>query len=330
MPRIPDATLRPASGTIPARVRRGSFSKLVAALFVLLLVVILGWLVVLEVRRGEHLTALEPVPARTTVSVPAFRHVYLIVLENKNESEVVTSADAPYFDSLIDRFGLATNYQGIAHPSQPNYLVLFSGSTHDVLDDDVHDVMAGSLADQLEAAGKTWRVFAENYPGEGCFAGASSSDGPDGAGLYVRKHNPAISFSSINGSADRCRNIQPLGSFDPAVADFEMIVPNMCHVMHDCPVADGDAWLRAFVPKILDSAAWADGGVLFITFDEGSDRSATNRVATLIAAPDVAAGTTSDTAHSHYSLLRTIEAGLGVPCLADACAANTLGEFFTR
>lgn len=284
----------------------------------------------LQIQRAQHLTKLEAIPPGSTVAVPAFRHVYLLVLENKNEADVVGSPEAPYLADLIARYGLATDYQGVAHPSQPNYLALFSGSIQDVLDDGVHDVVAPNLADQLDTAGRTWRLFAENLPTGTCFTGETSTDGPDGPGLYVRKHNPAISFSSISGSANRCANIQPLGAFDPAAADFEMIIPNMCHIMHDCSVATGDEWLRGFVPKILESEAWKDDGVLFITFDEGADKSRPNEVATVVIAPDVPAGTTSGVAHNHYSLLRTIQAGLGVPCLAESCNANTMGEFFRR
>jgi acid phosphatase len=309
--------------------RRGSRWKVVAVLLLAALAAgVIGGAAVLQTRRGEHLTDLAAVPPGTTLPVPAFRHVYLIVLENKEEEDVVGAADAPYLGELIDRYGLTTSYQAIAHPSQPNYIALFSGSTHDVLDDEVHDIVGENLADQLEAAGRTWRVFAENVPAAGCFSGASASGGPDGSGLYVRKHNPAISFTSISTTAERCANIQPFARFDPAAADFELIVPNMCHIMHDCSVAVGDEWLARFVPRILDSAAWKDGGVLFITFDETAHSTAANEVATLVIAPGVEPGERSGVAHSHYSLLRTIETGLGVPCLVEACNANTLGEFF--
>lgn len=335
---------------------------------VALAALVLGGLVLLGAqiaRRSEHLTNLEPIPSGSDVPVRAMSHVFLIVLENKSEQDVIGAPDAPYLNRLIDRFGLATDYQALAHPSQPNYLALFSGSTQDVLDDDPHDLAAANLADELEASGKTWRVYAENLPAGGCFTGARSTGGPDGAasggpdtaasagplgassdgtdggtsagtstsadaqGVYVRKHNPAISFTSISGSPERCANIQPLGSFDPGAADFELIVPNMCHVMHDCPVSTGDAWLREFVPRILKDPAWRDGGVLFITFDEGADSSTRNEVPTLVIARDVAPGYTSDVAHNHYSLLRTIELGLGVDCLAESCSANTMGEFFS-
>lgn len=283
-----------------------------------------AWLV----RRAEHLTPLEAIPAGSTVAVRPFSHVFLIVLENKSEQDILGSPSAPYLNSLIEQYGLANDYQGVAHPSQPNYLALFSGSTQDVFDDGVHDVSAPSIADQLEAAGRTWRVFAEDLPAGPCFTGASATPGPDGQELYVRKHNPAVSFISISGSPDRCANIQPLAAFDPAAADFQLIVPNMCHTMHDCPVADGDGWLRDFVPSILGSSAWKDGGVLFITFDEGADKSRQNELPTLVIAPDSTPGFRSGVAHNHYSLLRTIQIGLGVPCLAESCHANTMGEFF--
>jgi hypothetical protein len=98
--------------------------------------------------------------------------------------------------------------------------------------------------------------------------------------------------------------------------------------MHDCPVADGDRWLRDFVPEVLGSSAWKSDGVLFITFDEGAEKSRQNEVPSLVIAPDVAPGLRSGIAHNHYSLLRTIQTGLGVPCLAESCNANTMGEFF--
>jgi hypothetical protein len=298
---------------------------------VLVIVAIVGGLVGYNVLlRLQHFTSLEAVPAGSTLPVPATRPVILIVFENKSDKDILGAPDAPYLNSLIARGALGTDYQAVAHPSQPNYLALFSGSPQGVTDDRVHDLTAPSLADQIEAAGKSWRVFAENYPAEGCFTGETHDGGVDGPGLYVRKHNAAISFTAISESATRCANIQPLSRFAPDAADFIWIVPNMCHVMHECPVADGDTWLKGFLPSILASPAFSPGGqgVVYITFDEGADKSRNNEIVTLAIGPSVRAGMRSDVAHSHYSLLRTIETGLGLPCLADACSANTLGEMF--
>jgi acid phosphatase len=274
-------------------------------------------------------TSLVRAPAGSYRPVPTFSHVFTIVLENRSASSVIGSPDAPYLNELATRYGVADAYQAVAHPSQPNYLALFSGSTQGVTDDKPVDITAPTLADQLEATGHSWRVYAENVPGD-CFTGASASTGgTDGTGTYARKHEPAISFTAISGSPAQCANIRPLHDFDPGASTYALIVPNMCNDAHDCSLSTADAWLKTYVPQILGSTAWSDGGVLFITFDEadGQDR-ATNRVATLVIAPTVAAGTHSAVPHSHYSLLRTIQAGLGLDCLALSCQANTLGEFF--
>lgn len=260
-------------------------------------------------------------------AVPAFSHVFVIVLENKGYDQIVGSADAPYLNGLIGKYGLATGYVGLSRPSQPNYLALVSGSTQGVDDDRVHTVDAPNLFDQLEAAGRDWRETEENIPA-GCYTDATATGGPDGAGDYARKHNPAISFKSIQTAPQRCAKIQPLSAFDPGAADFQLIVPNLCHDMHDCSVAEGDKWLSSWVPRLLDSSAWKDGGVLFVTFDEPSDKGNDTRIATIVVSRDVTPGFTSATPHTHYSLLRTIQEAWRLPCLAASCANDTLGEFF--
>jgi hypothetical protein len=259
--------------------------------------------------------------------VPAFRHVYLIVMENKAYGSIVGSSDAPFLNDLIRRYGLATRYTAVAHPSEPNYIALFSGATQGVADDGVHNLDAANLADQLEATGRTWRVFAQNVP-LGCYTGAVASGGPDGRGTYARKHEPAISFTSIAGDPVRCRNISDFSHFDPAAADFELIVPNMCNDMHDCQVATGDRFLQSFVPQITGDAAFANS-VLFITWDEGTDGAGGGgRVATIVVSPLVPAGFTSDMAYSHYSLLRTIQDAWSLGCLQHTCSAASMVAFF--
>jgi phosphatidylinositol-3-phosphatase len=268
-----------------------------------------------------------PPPTATgpaAVEVPRFSHVYLLVMENQGLADVLGGTSDPYLHALVARYGLATDYRGVAHPSEPNYLALFSGSTQGVADDGLHDIAAPTIADQLEIAGKTWRVFAQNVPTD-CYTGATATGGPDGPGTYVRKHEPAISFAGISSDPARCAGITDFSHFDPAAADFELIVPNLCNDMHDCGMAEGDGFLASFVPRILHSAAWQDGGVLFITFDEGSG---SEPVATLVIASGVRPGLRSAVPHDHYSLLRTIQDAWGLPCLANSCTANDLGEFF--
>jgi hypothetical protein len=192
-----------------------------------------------------------------------------------------------------------------------------------VTDDKNHTLDAPTLLDQLETAHRSWRVFAENVP-LGCFTGATASGGPDGGGTYARKHEPAISFRSVTTNPARCGRITNLSAFDPAAADFSLVIPNMCHSMHDCSTAEGDRWLASFAPRILNSAAWRSGGILLITFDEADGGDTSQHVPLIIASPRMASGARIAQPVTHYGLLRTIESVWSLPCLARSCAATPI------
>ncbi len=215
----------------------------------------------------------------------------------------------------------------VSHPSEPNYIALVAGGTQGVHDDGVYNLDAPSVFDQVEAAGRTWHVYAQGYPGS-CSTVASTgavSDGPGQAGDYARKHNPAISFTSISRNPSRCARITGLAGFDPAAADLELIVPNEVNDMHSASVATGDAFLRAFLPSILDSAAFKAGSLLIVTFDEGdTNAGGGGRIATLLATPGMAPGTRFDAPATHYSVLRTIEDAWGMPALGAAGDATAI------
>ncbi len=263
-------------------------------------------------------------------ATPRFSHVYVVILENKEYGSMVGNADAPYINSMISEYGLATDYTALTHPSLPNYIALLAGDTLGVRNDADHDLTAPNLLDQLEAAGHTWHVYAQNFPGD-CSTTTSFQGGADlvgAAGAYVRKHNPAISFTDVASQPTRCARVTSLAAFDPAAADFELIVPNMTNDMHDGTIAQGDEFLKAFVPLITHSPAFAQG-LLVITWDEGTTFvGGGGHVATIVAWPGIDAGLTSGLSHDHYSLLRTIEEVFGLPCLARSCQANDLSEFY--
>src|SRR5207247_9356544 len=212
------------------------------------------------------------------------------------------SSHAPYLNSLIRRYGLATSYQAVTHPSLPNYLAIFAGSTFGIRDDGIHNLTAHNLADQLAAHGRTWRVYAQDLPSR-CYTGASARGGVDlvgAAGWYARKHEPAISFTDISHNATRCARITHLAGFSPTAASFELIIPNMTNDMHDGSVAQGDSFLRSFVPRILEEPAFARS-LLLITWDEGTTNDGGGgRVATLVIAPSVPRGMRPDRSHTHY------------------------------
>jgi phosphatidylinositol-3-phosphatase len=261
---------------------------------------------------------------------PAITHVWWIVMENHEYGSVIGNPSAPYLNGLASKYDLLTNFYATVHPSEPNYIALVAGSTLGVNSDGTYDLAGPSLFSQLASAGKTWRAYEQDYPG-GCFTGGSASgavDGPGVAGSYARKHDPAISFTSVSAHPAQCASIQPLHQFDPAAAAFEFITPNLINDMHDGSPAQGDAFLRAFVPLITGSPAFATG-VLFITFDEGSSGAGSHgdgggHVATLVLAPGVAPGSWSAAYADHYSLLRTTQDLLGLPCLATSCSRTSI------
>ena len=256
------------------------------------------------------------------------KRVWLIVMENRSYSQVIDDGDAPFINALAARYGLATDYHGVARPSQPNYLALISGSTQGVSDDGVHDLDAKTLLDQLEADGHSWHVYAENVPA-GCYRGATARNGPDGDGTYTRKHEPAISFLSISGSPSRCGHITNLASFAPTAADFNLIIPNLCHDMHDCSTRAGDNWLAQFVPPLLASDAFRQGGLLVLTFDEASSRDDSQHTVMLFAGPGVAPGVRATNRVDHYALLRTIQSIFDLDCLAQSCNALAIPEMLS-
>ena len=261
-----------------------------------------------------------------------FDHVYVIIFENKEYSSVVGSSAAPYINSLIAKYGSATNFTAERHPSEPNYIALTSGSTQGITDDGVYNLGVNNLFDQITASGRTWHAYQQGYPSP-CFAGSSSKavvDGDGKSGAYVRKHNPAISYTSISGNAAQCANISSFANFDPAAANFEFITPNMINDMHDGTVADGDNFLKAFLPRITGSSAFNNSLVL-VTFDEGSTNvSGGGHIMTVAITPTMPAGFKDACAYTHYSMLRTIEQAWGLPTLGNASSATAMTAIASR
>ena len=274
---------------------------------------------------GQAVTNTTPPTGGGGGGMPRFSHVYLIILENKTIDQIIGSPSAPYLNQLADRYGVATAWSALADTSQPNYIALFSGSLQGVTSNGTVDLPGRSLADQIDEAGLSWRVYAENAP-TNCFTGSSASGGPDGSGTYARKHEPAISFDRIRTDPARCANITDFSHFVPGTASFNLIVPNLCHDMHDCTVADGDLFMSTFVPRIIGDPSWGTDDLLVVTFDEGigSDR----HIATLVVSDRVPAGYRSAVVHDHYTFVWTVESAWGLPCLNLACSANTISEFF--
>jgi hypothetical protein len=254
-------------------------------------------------------------------AVPAFDHVLVVVLENKTQSQVLGKPDAPAFNALAKRYAVLSHYDGVAHPSLPNYLALISGSTHGVRSDCVYcAVSAQSLADTLARAHLDWKVYAEGLPWAG-FTGPA-------AGLYAKKHVPFLYFRSVVASPARRRLVVPLGRLSRDLASdalpaVSLIVPNLCHDMHSCPVSIGDRWLGRFLSPLLRSPRLG-AGVVFVITDESSKPRSSGPVPALALGPRVVAGSRFAAPTSHYGLLRTIEDAWGLPRLGRSARARPI------
>lgn len=230
----------------------------------------------------------------------------MIVLENSSYSR---SLAQPYISSLASQYAVSTNYHDVGSPSLPNYLAMTSGSTWGVRDDGYHRLPASGLGDQLTGAGIAWKAYFEGFNGD-CF----NSPYP-----YALKHNP---FAYYGGQcpANVVSMDQLAGDLNGNTPQLAWITPGLCNDGHDCGTARSDQWLSQTVPQITGSAAWQQGGVLFITWDESS--AGDGHVALLVLTSKVQ-GQIS-TPLDHFGLLATVEDLFRVPRLGQAAQANSL------
>jgi hypothetical protein len=259
-------------------------------------------------------------PAASVVApVPALDHVIVVVFENKETTSVLGNGAAPTFNAYARRYARLTRYYGVTHPSLPNYLALVSGSTHGITNDcTTCTVAAQSLADTLEAAGKTWKTYAEGLPSPGFLGGSYRR--------YAKKHNPFAYFQDIAASPSRRANMVPLPRLATdlragSLPDFSLVVPDLCHSMHDCSVAVGDAWLKRTVAPMLKLPSTA----VLVLFDEGSTGlRGGGHTPALAVGTAVRPGSAFTRVTNHYGALRTIEQALGLPALGRSSGARPI------
>jgi hypothetical protein len=296
---------------------------------------------------GRHRTpAVTTAPGTTSSTAPAtaattpdgalasVHHVFVVVMENLGAG---AAASVPSLAALAHRYESTTGWYAVSHPSLPNYLALVSGSTWGITSDCTSCTVQGAnLGSQLSAAGISWGAYFEGMP-SACFLGAQSPDGS-----YAQKHDPFAYFTDIRSNPSLCSHLQPLSSLVPLLAGpapgvprFVWVTPSMCHSGHDCAPAVAGSWLAGFVRTVTASAAWRDGGLLVVTWDEGDTDAAMDpgtgsvgsgggggQVLTLVAAPGAEAGRVLAGPFDHYSLLATVEDVFGLPRLGAAAEAG--------
>jgi phosphatidylinositol-3-phosphatase len=270
-------------------------------------------------------------------------------MENEDSSSIVGSSSAPYINgTLLKDWAYTTAYTAITHPSLPNYVALTSGGTQGIVCDcqpvgspactsgcavessptcNCGGLTATSIGDQLTTAGLMWRNYGEDM-GTACNTANS--------GNYAVRHVPFLYYASILNS-DCAAHVVDFTNFagDLGKYSYSFITPNLCDDGHDdCTgsnttpdeVSQSDTWLQTNVPTITSAPGFSTNGVLFITWDEGSD-TGTNTVLTIAIGPLVKPGAVS-TAYTHYSMLATIEDGLGLARIGGAVGATPMAAMF--
>jgi acid phosphatase len=267
-----------------------------------------------------------PLPTPTAIPlVPNFKHIVVILFENKEFGSVIGSPNMPYFNVLAETNTLLTQHYATTHPSLPNYISLISGDTQGITSD-CEDcfVNAPSLPDQIEQSGRTWKTYQQSMPSP-CFLGSTLA--------YAQKHNPFLYFDPIRLDAERCnQSVVPLDQLDVDLVsgnlpNYAFIMPNLCYSSHDCALELADAWLNTLLDKLVPALdATAEPYLVIITWDEGQgDHSccglpaeAGGRIATILVSPQARNNFQDDTPYSHYSLLKTIEEAWDLPYLGHA------------
>lgn len=281
-----------------------------------------------------------PSAAQTTSHI---KTVWIILMENHNWSQIKGSKYAPYINSLLPTASHAEQYfnpPGI-HPSLPNYLWLEAGTNFGILDDgdpSTHSFTTTQhLVTFLQNKNISWKSYQESISGTVCPLVSG--------GEYAAKHDPFVYFDDVTNNQDPngtycISHLRPFTEMaadlaNNTVAAYNFITPNLCDDMHDrCKpinnaIRQGDTWLSQNLPAILNSAAYAGGGAVFIVWDEAATG---DGPIGMIVLSQFAKGNgySNSIYYDHGSTLRTFQEIFGVtPLLGDAANQTDLSDLFS-
>jgi hypothetical protein len=252
-------------------------------------------------------------------------HVVIVIEENHAYTQIVGSVAAPYINSLLQDSlaALFTQSYGLTHPSQPNYLMFFSGSNQGIIDDNlpaVNPFNTPNLGNSLITAGFTFTGFSEDLPSVG-FNGTTS-------GYYARKHSPWTNWQGSTNYPIPLVSNQPLTAFPTdysALPNVSVIIPNLIDDMHNgtdpATITSGDSWLKTHLDGYIQWAKTHNSLFIF-TFDEDNSANA-NRILTFFIGSMVRQGTYAQT-NNHYNFLRMLEDMYSLPYSGASSSAVTI------
>jgi hypothetical protein len=227
----------------------------------------------LLVLAGQHALCAEPDEA-----LPLYRHIFIIIEENHGYQQIIGNPNAPNFNRLAKTYGLASQFFGIVHPSEANYVAMIGGDTFGIHDDDAwyckpgatdrfcpeagrirayadHTVPARSLVDQMSEHHLSWKGYYEDIPAPGSkaivYPDPQNPVPGSPSALYASKHNGFINFKAVQEDPNLDQKLVGFDQLDRDLANgqapnYAHIVPNQCNEMHGLtdPLAPPDCQVR--------------------------------------------------------------------------------------
>jgi hypothetical protein len=249
---------------------------------------------------------------RAAVASPS-PHIMVVMMENKNYSDVIGKSNQPFTNSLANHYGLATHSYAVNHPSLPNYIDIVSGQDPSNSTDDgppsSHTYNFTTIAGQLHGAGISEKAYAENLPG----------DPTNNSGEYAVRHFPWEYFpGTAMTTGDASSMVSDLNSANPPA--FVWYTPNLINDEHDGTVQQGDAFLSSFISNVQSTAWYRSGGQIIVTWDESASDNTNGggRVPTIVVSAALQASPQQSAASVNSTgILNSIEDAYGVGHLAS-------------
>jgi phosphatidylinositol-3-phosphatase len=241
------------------------------------------------------LLLLLPVISAHAERLPRPDHVVVVIEENRGYAQIMDKPDS-YIQALTKRGMLMTNSHALTHPSQPNYLALFSGSLQGI-DSNICPLQfsGDNLATALADKGLSFKSFAQSLPATG--------DTRCSSGAYMRKHNPVVNWQGTRLDAIANQTFNDFPQDFSRLPTVSFVIPDQDNDMHDGSFYTADEWLKTHIAPYIEWA-FKHNSLLILTWDEDSGRE-DNHILTLLIGPMVKTGI-NDQYINHYSVLRTL------------------------
>jgi phosphatidylinositol-3-phosphatase len=277
------------------------------------------------IRRPAYRPALEALDPRLLLSaLPRPEHVVVVVEENHSYGAIIGSSAAPYINSLAGQGASFTQSFASRHPSQPNYLDLFSGSNQGITNNTppTQPFTTPNLGAGLIQAGLSFGGYSEGLPSVGSTVSKS--------GDYARKHNPWSDWQGASANAIPAADNMPFTSFPTdftKLPTVSFVVPNQQNDMHDGSIRTADTWLQTNLDSYVQ---WAKthNSLLIVTWDE-DDHSQSNQVPTIFVGPMVQPGQYSERIN-HFNVLRSIEDMYNLPYSGASATATPITDVWAQ